>query len=403
MESLRARVTRLAQSPPVMRAVFAVARRWKPVFALGGRTIVCTHADVADVLARDREFSVVPAYARKMQQTSGDFFLGMDDGPEYRREVGIMRRATRADDSERIRAFVGVEAAAAVARGRRRGWLDAVGELTRRVPIRLVDHYFGVPAPDEATMAYWMRILFDVLFFDIDGEKLAEGEAAAARLNAWVGEVIERRRGEIAAGSDRDDLLTRLLRMQADPETHLDDTGIRRNINGLIIGSVDSTCKAAANSLAQLLARPAALAGARRAAQRGDHGELRGWIYDALRFDPLGLAVPRHAAADVSIGTGRGRRTLAAGAPIWAFIFSAMFDGAALESPGEIRPDRPGEQYLHFGFGLHACFGRHINAVTLPALLAPLLAEPGIYAEEPLRMAGPFPDRLLVGFDRIER
>jgi cytochrome P450 len=386
-----------------MRAIFAVARRWKPVFELGGRTIVCTHADVADVLTRDREFSVVTAYARKMQRTSGDFFLGMDDGPEYRREVGIMRAATRRDDVDRIRAYVGGQAEAAVARGRRRGWMDAVGELTRRVPIRLVDHYFGVPAPDEATMAFWMRTLFDVLFFDVDGAKLPEGEAAAAGLNAWVEQVIAQRRREVAAGSDRDDLLTRLVRMQADPDTRLDDAGIRRNINGLIIGSVDSTSKAAANALAQLLARPAALAGARRAAQRGDHDELRGWIYDALRFDPLGLAVPRHAAAEVTIGTGKGQRTLPAGAPIWAFIFSAMFDGDALEAPGELRPDRPGDAYLHFGFGLHTCFGSYINAVTLPALLGPLLAEPGIYAEEPLRRDGPFPDRLVVGFDRIGR
>ncbi len=404
MESLRARVSRFVQSPPVMRTLFAVARRVKPVFAVGGQTVVCRHEDVADVLARDRDFSVVPVYARKMERTSGAFFLGMDDGPEYRREQGITRKATRPDDLERIRRFVAAEAAAAVARGRRRGVMDAVRELTRRVPIRLVDHYFGVPAPDEHSMAYWMRILFDHLFFDVAGDKAAEGEAAAADLNRWVEGVIEDRRAEVAAGTcERDDVLTRLVRMQADPDTRLDDVGIRRNINGLIIGTVDSTSKAAANALAQLLVRPAALAGARRAALAGDDVALRGWIYDALRFDPLGLAVPRRAAVDTTIGCGRGRRAIAAGTPVWAFIFSAMFDDDAIDAPGEVRPDRPGDAYLHFGWGLHACFGRAINAVSLPALLGPLLAEPGIYAEEPIRWDGPFPDRLMVGFDRIGR
>jgi cytochrome P450 len=216
--------------------------------------------------------------------------------------------------------------------------------------------------------------------------------------------VIAERRRELATGTcHRDDLLTRLIQMQDDPDTRLDDVGIRRNINGLIIGTVDSTSKAAANALAQLLDRPVALAGAQRAAAAGDADALRGWIYDALRFDPLGLAVPRHAAAATTVGTGRGQRRIAAGAPIWAFIFSAMFDGEVLERPGEVRPDRPAQAYLHFGWGLHTCFGGHINAVSLPALLAPLLAEPGIYAEEPLRRDGPFPDRLVVGFDRVLR
>ncbi|HTM19778.1 MAG TPA: cytochrome P450, partial [Kofleriaceae bacterium] len=254
------------------------------------------------------------------------------------------------------------------------------------------------------TMAGWMRTLFDVLFFDVAGDHAAAGVAAAGELNRWVEQVIAERRREVAAGTcTRDDLVTRLVRMQGDPDTRLDDVGIRRNINGLIIGSVDSTSKAAANALGQLLERPVALAGARRAALAGDHDAVRGWIYDALRFDPLGLAVPRHAAAATTIGTGRAQRSVAAGAPVWAFIFSAMFDGEVIDEPGEVRPDRPGDAYLHFGWGLHTCFGRHMNEVTLPALLAPLLAEPGIYAEEPLRTDGPFPDRLVVGFDRVAR
>ena len=60
-------------------------------------------------------------------------------------------------------------------------------------------------------------------------------------------------------------------------------------------------------------------------------------------------------------------------------------------------------EYLHFGYGLHRCFGRAINGVQIPELLAALLRLPG------LRRAsggagrvvndGPFPERLILEFD----
>jgi len=57
-----------------------------------------------------------------------------------------------------------------------------------------------------------------------------------------------------------------------------------------------------------------------------------------------------------------------------------------------------------WGYGMHACFGAHINRAVLPAMLKPLLAQRNLRrAEGPrgqLDQAGtPFPQHLHLVFD----
>jgi cytochrome P450 len=60
--------------------------------------------------------------------------------------------------------------------------------------------------------------------------------------------------------------------------------------------------------------------------------------------------------------------------------------------------------YLHFGYGMHRCFGRAINAVQIPELVATLVRLKNLRrASGPTgRIAwdGPFPERLILEFDR---
>ena len=45
-------------------------------------------------------------------------------------------------------------------------------------------------------------------------------------------------------------------------------------------------------------------------------------------------------------------------------------------SPNDFRIDRPDYDYMHFGYGLHTCFGRYINMVQIPRIVQALLARP---------------------------
>jgi hypothetical protein len=67
-------------------------------------------------------------------------------------------------------------------------------------------------------------------------------------------------------------------------------------------------------------------------------------------------------------------------------------------SPREFRIDRNVE-YLHFGYGMHRCFGYLINGVQIPEVIASLLRLPNLRRSGSLEYEGPFPQRMLVEFD----
>lgn len=391
----------------MLRFLLGILRWLCPVLRLGKRVIVTRHADVLDVLERQAEFSVVEVYAAKMAETSGDFFLGMDDGEAYRREASVMRAVMQRQDLDTIGAMVRARAERCVSAARERGEIDAVGELTRHVPLCLVDEFFGVPGPNVSDLARWLRTSFHHLFLNQgNGAEVRGAALASAReMSAHIEALIAERKLELAAGSGppRDDLLTRLVQRQMkSPENCLDDDGIRRNISGLIIGAVDTTSKAAILALGVLLDRPSALVGARHAAVSDNRELLLAYVYEALRFDPFNPIMFRNCVGETTIGP-RGK-VIRAGADVYLAPLAAMFDERAFPSPKEFRTDRMISSYLHFGFGLHTCYGNFINRVTLPEILRPLLLDPDLRRlpgkAGQVVMDGPFPDKLMLAVGR---
>jgi cytochrome P450 len=400
--SWRDSLVRALTGPRVLRPVFAVLRRVAPIVHIAGRTVVTRHADVVEVLRRDDDFTIAEINAARMQRWSGSFFLGMDRGPYYEREHGALRRVVRPEDLPRVRHLVAETAASLVEEARPAGEIDAVSGLARVVPTRLVASYFGVPGPDEATTTGWMRAIFDAVFLD-DGPRAREAAAlAAAEQHPYLQRLIAERRAALAAAEPvPDDVLTRLVAL-GDQEAWLDDDAVTRNINGIIVGAVDTTSKAITHAVDELLRRPRALAGARAAALGGDIDAVRRYAYEALRFLPHGPVLARHCRTDARLGTS-GKR-IPTGRVVMAATLSAMFDPAAFADPRRFRADRPIEEYLHFGHGLHTCFGLQINHVQIPEVVAALLRLPGL-RRAPGRAGriaydGPFPDRLLLRFER---
>jgi cytochrome P450 len=84
-----------------------------------------------------------------------------------------------------------------------------------------------------------------------------------------------------------------------------------------------------------------------------------------------------------------------------------MFDASAFPQPGRVVAGRPLDGYLHFGHGMHTCFGLHINSVQIPELVAALLRLPGLRRapgrEGRIAYDGPFPEHLVVAFGPQER
>jgi cytochrome P450 len=112
----------------------------------------------------------------------------------------------------------------------------------------------------------------------------------------------------------------------------------------------------------------------------------------------------RRALTDFVVGEGTHHATrIPAGTITFAATESAMLDGAVVEDADEFRVPRPAHDYLHFGAGMHECFGRFANAMQIPAIAKAVLGLPGIARapgeEGKLVKEGPYPKSLLLEID----
>jgi cytochrome P450 len=376
--------------------LFAVLRKVKPILLVKNVALVTRFEDVQEVLSRDDIFQVT--YGPKMRVITGgqDFFLGMANSPEYERDTAHMRSVVRRQDMAGIAAFVESTARQIVESSD--GSMDVVTDLSRVAPARWIADYFGCVPPSEKQLADWGTVIFQYLFTDLDNnpEVGRIAQAAAAEARAWLDGCIAARK---AAGTTQDDVLGRCLALQRAGMPGMDDLSIRDNLIGLIVGAIPTTSKCCANALDQLFDRPAQLAAAQEAAASGDDALFSRFVFEALRFNPNNPGVFRIAGEDYTVAKGTMRATtIPKGAFVIAATQSAMLDESKVDAPTEFRTDRPAWNYMHWGYGLHTCFGQYINQTQIPLILKPLLATRSVQRAGVLQVQGPFPSSLRVTY-----
>jgi cytochrome P450 len=385
-------------TPAVSRDTFAFLRAVQPLLTLpvnivgayegDGSLIVTRAADVAEVLHREADFTVV--YGPRMRKLTGgrDFFLGVQDGPLYRRDTAAMRAIVKASDVAAIAAMARAEATAAVAASG--GTLDLVSAISARIPALMVQRHFGISGGLSLPQLIGdATILFFYLFSDLAADPRVEAGAMAAkdRVNAAIDASI--------ADAGPETLLGRAVARGATGDPAFDADGIRTQMIGILIGAVATLNKAAVNAVEELLSRPRVLARARAAAMGQDEVRVAGFLWEALRFSPNQPFLYRRAVRDTMLAgqsVPKGRMVLAA-------TLSAMHDRAAVKDPAAFRANRAWATYQLWGDGLHRCWGDAINRAILPAMLTPLLAQPGLRSMGPPDTGGtPFPRSLALAW-----
>jgi cytochrome P450 len=369
----KARLQAVLGSAAGQRNAMAVLRFAKPHLHLKQNLIKCyegdgslllTHAaDFHAVIERQAEFQVV--YGPRMRMLTGgrDFFLGLQDGPDYRRDTDAMRSIVKADDLVPVLEMARAEAADALA-GKE---VDLPPALSARIPALMVQQYFGVEMETEQLIAD-ATVMFHFLFSDLDADPKITAAAMAAkdRVNAAI--------DASAASARPGTLVARAVEAGRAGATAFDADGIRANIIGILIGAIPTLSKASCLAVEELLRRPQALGQARAAAEAGDEAKVADHLWEALRFNPVNPILYRRAAKDTHIGDTE----VAADTMVLAANLSAMFDEAVVETPTKFIAGRPWGVYALWGEGLHLCWGDRINKAILPAMLTPLLAKPGL-------------------------
>jgi len=381
---------------------FEILRALWPILRFGGTAVVTRYDDVREVFLNDAVFPV--PYREKLDVIMGGqpFFLGMGDTPEYRRDTSAMRKVVRQDDiPERLAPSAEKLAEQAVASAP--GRIEVVNALVRRITFDVLCDYFGTPDSPDEDLLIWATRLFEFQFADQgnDPSLRREVDLMAPALRRHVQGLIDERR---ASGLVKDDVLGRCLAMQAQQEPGFSDNQIRTALVGFLVGGLPQPPMVVPQALEQLLRRPEALAGAQEAARGGDDKLLAGYVFEAMRFDPLGPALLRVTAKDHTIAAGTSRATTVhKGTTVYVAFSSAMMDERRLPNPNYFNPRRLPHEYIHFGHGLHTCFGIHMNQVLLPLMLKPLLKRnrlrraPG--REGHLTKRGAFADQLWVEYD----
>jgi cytochrome P450 len=384
--------------------LFALLRMLKPVLVIHEIAIVTRYADVLAVLSDDDAFGVEP-YGMKMRALAGDFILGLDDSLQYEREVSILRLAAPRSDIPALASFVTQQAERLVTEAAASDGLLDVVELAKEVAARLFARWFGTPDADVRSLIEWTMPMFDDIFFNVTNDQQihAAAERAVAQLRPYLeGAVAARKRG----GGSQQDVLGRLLELQASPATAMSDAQIATNLIGMVVGFIPTVATAMPLAIDALLARPEALAGAQRAANADDEEGVRQYVWEAMRLAPFAAGVLRRTRTDALVAADTHHAThIPAGTLTLAATQSAMLDGDAIEDPDSFRIGRPACDYVHFGAGLHHCFGRFANDMQLALIAKALLRQPGL-ARAPgeqgtLIREGPYAKSLLVSVDRL--
>jgi cytochrome P450 len=356
------------------RGLFAELRAEAPVFATPAFVLVTKFADVHEVLARERVFTVRPTQPQLDAALGSGFMLSRDATPLNWRERGLMQTMLPPGDVPAVRGLVASCAEELLDGAMESGHLDVITDLFRPIALRVCEEYFGYRGVEAATLSRWVRDVIKDCYANpvadpaLHTAAVESGAALMGHLRAALGD----RRGCPA----RDDVFGRLAALPLPAACEFDDERIAVNVAGLPLGFVESAPAAMALATRQLVQRPAVLAEAVGLAHAADPAPFDAYVWEALRLDTFfRLMPPRLCEQDYLLAAGTPRATpVAAGSVVLPALASAMYDEDELPSPEEFRPGRPDYHHLHFGTGHHHdCLGVHLARAIIPEAVRRLL------------------------------
>lgn len=380
---------------------FAEMREKRPLLELPELTMAFRFADCATILRRHDDFGV-DLYVPKQ----GDYFMAQDDTADHWRDKSVMRSIIDYEQVPEMRAFIG-ETTARILRDAK-GKIDAPKQLTRTVPVALVQKYFGLDQKDPEDLikwSYWNQQdafhnqPFDAPFVENPGNIVKERKRANIRLALYIGRLVAQRVVSVKLGLADDNSVSRLIRLSFSKGIRFPLKKVLFNVGGLLIGAVETTSHTVNNALAELFARPDMLAAARKAALSSDPKAFDGFVLEALRFRPAFPYFFRtcHRPTELA-GATPFAHVVKPEATVLAVTHSAMFDASVFPDPARFDPARGQSDNFTFGYGLHECLGRPVAQVMVPEIVRQCLRIADLHPTGPVQFAGGVPEHHPLGW-----
>ncbi|HUB37996.1 MAG TPA: cytochrome P450 [Streptosporangiaceae bacterium] len=272
---------------------------------------------------------------------------------------------------------------------------DLVEQVTYPFPVTVICRLLGVPREDQPRFRRWA----DIIISTIDpttgdfATRKRRGDKARAELGAYLGELADADRDHPG-----DDMLSELA-TEDGPEGRLSRDELMSNAALLLIAGHETTVNLISNGVLTLLRHPEILQRLRR------QPDLSARIVEELlRYEPPVQFLPNRTALDDIEVAGT---TIPRGGEITLVLAAGSRDPEHVANPDQFDPDRPANEHLGFGGGIHYCFGaplaRTEAQIALPELVRRLenlrlASDPPPYRPSPVLRG---PRHLPVQYDRV--
>ncbi|MDH6709499.1 cytochrome P450 [Kitasatospora sp. MAA19] len=231
---------------------------------------------------------------------------------------------------------------------RDRGQIDLVDDFSYPFPVTVICRLLGVPHEDESRFHGWADTIAGGLDPGHGTEEEREAKQQAIRqarvdLAGYLAGLIEERRR-----SPRDDMLSALATGHG-PDGQMSPVDMVITSTLLLIAGHETTVNLITNGMLTLLRNPDVLQRLRE-----DPDLVVPLVEELLRFEPPVQFIPhRTPLSDIEVaGT-----IIPKGAPLYLMLASGSRDPQRFLDADRFIPDRPDNQHLGFGSGLHNCFG----------------------------------------------
>jgi cytochrome P450 len=345
---------------------------------------VLSHELVRTVL-RDTRFRIPPGINLMAQGiTSGPLWdklvnsLLCLEGEAHRRLRSLVSKAFTPRASARLHDTIVDVMNELVDRIAAEGRCDIVADIARPYPVPIICALLGAPREDWQQFSSWADDIFTAFTLNPDGIDEGLIMRAWSELDAYVDEMVARRRHTLT-----DDLLSDLIRAEDDGD-RLNADELRMLAAGLLLAGTDTTRNQLAASVGvlcdhvdqwTLLAeRPELAANA---------------VEETMRHSPIACGTLRVVAEDTELAGV----VFPAGTMVLVNTFAANRDTTVYDDPDRFDISRQGvPAVLTFGGGIHYCLGANLARLELAEALKILTKR----MPEPSR-TGPAPWKPMMG------
>ena len=257
------------------------------------------------------------------------------------------------------------------------GQCDLIEELAFPLPANVISELVGVPVADRD----WLRPLVSDLAATLEPNRrpgeAERAEAAGAKVNQYLNDLIDSRRAEPA-----DDLLSGLI-AASDGEDRLTQQEVATTVSLIYAAGFETTMNLIGNMVHTLMRHRDQLA-----RLRADRSLVPSAVDEVLRFEPPVQIDGRYARADTTVGG----QVIPQGHGVLTLLGAANRDPAVVADPDRFDVGRREVPMLSFGSGIHYCLGAALARLEGQVVLETLLDRFGTWT--PLDDDPPWKHRL---------